>query len=78
MELMAEYGMTPPDVVRSATSVNADVFGIADKVGRVRPGLLADLLVVDGDPSIDISTVRKVKWVMKEGLIYHPDGTTAH
>jgi imidazolonepropionase-like amidohydrolase len=78
MELMAEYGMTPPDVLRSATSVNADVFGIADKVGRVRPGLLADLLVVDGDPSIDISTVRKVKWVMKEGLIYHPDGTTAH
>ena len=76
MEMMAEYGMAPLDVLRSATSVNADVFRIAGKVGRVRPGLLADLLVVDGDPSVDISMVRKVKWVMKEGLIYHPDGTT--
>ena len=76
MELMAQYGMAPLDVLRSATAVNADVFGIAGKVGRVRPGLLADLLVLDGDPSTDISNVRKVRWVMKEGLIYHPDGTT--
>jgi len=76
MEMMAEYGMVPLDVLKSATSVNADVFGIAGKVGRVRPGLLADLLVVDGDPSIDISRIRKVRWVMKEGLIYYPDGTT--
>jgi imidazolonepropionase-like amidohydrolase len=76
MEMMAEYGMIPLDVLKSATSVNADVFRIAEKVGRVRPGLLADLLVVDGDPSINISNVRKVKWVMKEGVIYHPDGTT--
>jgi imidazolonepropionase-like amidohydrolase len=76
MEMMAEYGMAPLDVLKSATSVNADVFGIAGKVGRVRPGLLADLLVVDGNPSVDISRVRKVRWVMKEGLIYHPDGTT--
>ena len=76
MEMMAEYGMAPLDVLKSATSVNADVFGIAGKVGRVRPGLLADLLVADGDPSIDISRIRKVRWVMKEGLIYHPDGTT--
>jgi imidazolonepropionase-like amidohydrolase len=76
MEMMAEYGMAPVDVLKSATSVNADVFRISDKVGRVKPGLLADLLVVDGDPSSDISRVRKVRWVMKEGLIYHPDGTT--
>jgi imidazolonepropionase-like amidohydrolase len=75
MELMAEYGMTPLDVLRSATSVNADVFGIANKEGRVKVGLLADLLVVDGDPSADIHKIRNVKWVMKEGLIYHPDGT---
>jgi imidazolonepropionase-like amidohydrolase len=76
MEMMAEYGMAPVDVLKSATSVNADVFKISDKVGRVKPGLLADLLVVDGDPSSDISKVRKIRWVMKEGLIYHPDGTT--
>ncbi|HXD76918.1 MAG TPA: amidohydrolase family protein [Puia sp.] len=76
MELMAEYGMIPLDVLKSATSVNADVFGIGNKVGRVKPGLLADLLVVDGDPSIDIHDIRRVVWVMKEGLIYHPDGRT--
>jgi imidazolonepropionase-like amidohydrolase len=75
MEMMAEYGMIPLDVLKSATSVNADVFRISEKVGRVRPGLLADLLVVDGDPSINISNIRRVRWVMKEGLIYHPDGT---
>jgi imidazolonepropionase-like amidohydrolase len=72
MEAMVDYGMKPLDVLRSATSVNADVFRISDEVGRVRPGLLADLLVVEGDPSQNISQVRKVRWVMKEGIIYHP------
>ncbi|HEV2353378.1 MAG TPA: amidohydrolase family protein, partial [Puia sp.] len=76
MELMAEYGMKPMDVLRSATSVNADVFRIAQKVGRVKAGLLADLLVVNGDPSTDMHNIRKVRWVMKEGMIYHPDGRT--
>jgi imidazolonepropionase-like amidohydrolase len=52
MEMMADYGMKPLDVFKSATSVNADVFGISNRVGRIRPGLLADLLVVDGDPSV--------------------------
>jgi imidazolonepropionase-like amidohydrolase len=75
MELMAGYGMIPLDVLKSATSVNADVFGIAKMTGRVKPGLFADLVVVEGDPSVDISRIRKVKWVMKEGAIYHPDGT---
>ena len=70
MEDMAEYGMKPIDVLRSATSVNADVFRISDKVGRIKPGLLADILVVEGDPTTNISIVRKVKWVMKEGVIY--------
>ena len=70
MEDMAEYGMKPIDVLRSATSVNADVFRISNKVGRIKAGLLADILVVEGDPTATISAVRKVKWVMKEGLIY--------
>ena len=70
MEDMVEYGMKPIDVLRSATSVNADVFRINNKVGRIKPGLLADILVVEGDPSSNISVVRKVKWVMKEGIIY--------
>jgi len=64
--------MPPLDVLRSATAVNADVFKISDKVGRVKEGLLADLLVVEGDPSANISQIRKVKWVMKDGIIYQP------
>ena len=73
MEAMVDYGMKPLDVLRSATSVNADVFRIADVTGRVKPGLLADLVVVEGDPSQNISLVRKVHFVMKEGIIYYPD-----
>jgi imidazolonepropionase-like amidohydrolase len=73
MEAMVDYGMRPLEVLRSATSVNADVFKINGWAGRIKPGLFADLLVVDGDPSVNISVVRKIKWVMKEGIIYHPD-----
>lgn len=73
MEDMVEYGMKPFDVLRSATSVNADVFRIANHVGRIKPGLFADLLLVQGDPSANISQVRKIIWVMKDGVIYHPD-----
>lgn len=72
MEMMAEYGMKPIDVLRSATSVNADVFRISKHVGRIRPGLFADILVVEGDPVVNISQVRKVVWVMKDGVIYRP------
>jgi imidazolonepropionase-like amidohydrolase len=69
MELMVEYGMKPIDVLRSATSVNARFFGMADKIGIIRPGFLADLLVVEGDPSVDISTIRNVKLVLKDGKV---------
>ena len=70
MELMVEYGMKPIDVLRSATSVNTDVFGYADKIGRVKKGLFADLIAVEGDPSADIKNIRKVTLVMKDGVIY--------
>ena len=72
MEMMVEYGMKPIDVLRSATAVNADVFRINDRVGRIKTGLCADLLVVEGDPLMNISLIRKVKWVMKGGVIYDP------
>jgi imidazolonepropionase-like amidohydrolase len=72
MEDMVDYGMKPLDVLRSATSVNADVFRLASKLGRIKPGLLADILVVRGNPSMNISDVRKVVWVMKDGVIYRP------
>jgi imidazolonepropionase-like amidohydrolase len=70
MEMMVEYGMKPLDVLKSATSINADVFGYADKFGRIKKDLLADMIAVEGDPSADIKNIRKVKLVMKDGIIY--------
>jgi imidazolonepropionase-like amidohydrolase len=69
MELMVAYGMRAPDVLIAATSGNARIFKIADRVGSVKPGLLADLVAVEGDPTRDISTVRAVRLVMKGGQV---------
>jgi len=69
MELMVEYGMTAPQALISATSRNAAIFHLADR-GSIQPGMLADLVAVDGDPTHDISAVRNVKFVMKGGVIY--------
>jgi len=70
MELMNEYGMPAIDVLKSATSVNADVFDYGDKIGRIKKGLLADMIAVEGDPSKDIKDIRKIKLVIKDGVIY--------
>ncbi|MVM29665.1 amidohydrolase family protein [Spirosoma sp. HMF4905] len=67
--MMVDYGMKPIDVLRSATSVNADVFHLADR-GRIRPGLLADLVAVEGDPSRTISDLQRVRTVLKGGIFY--------
>jgi imidazolonepropionase-like amidohydrolase len=72
MELMVEYGMTPLAVLQSATSVNARVFHL-DRLGRIRKGLLADIIAVQGDPTKDISAIKSVKFVMKDGEIYLAD-----
>jgi imidazolonepropionase-like amidohydrolase len=69
MILMAEYGMKPINVLRSATSVNASVFGLT-KLGNIKPGYLADLVAVQGNPAEDIKAVKQVKLVMKDGVIY--------
>lgn len=71
LELMVEYGMAPLAALRSATSVNADLFGLSTLCGRIRPGLSADLVVVQGDPSKDIRAVRRVSLVMLEGKLVH-------
>jgi imidazolonepropionase-like amidohydrolase len=70
MEDMVAYGMKALDVLRSATSVNARVFGMGGLVGRIQPGLMADLIAVKGDPSADISNLRQIRFVMKDGVIY--------
>jgi imidazolonepropionase-like amidohydrolase len=73
MELMVEYGMKPVDVLKAATSVNAKAFHLDNQVGFLKVGLLADLLIVTGDPSKNIPDLRKVQWVMKDGVVYRDE-----
>ncbi|MEO1081039.1 MAG: amidohydrolase family protein [Pseudomonadota bacterium] len=70
LEMMVDYGMAALEVLRSATSVNASLFHIEDRVGRVKAGLLADLIAVRGDPVSDISVLRQVELVLKAGKVY--------
>jgi imidazolonepropionase-like amidohydrolase len=68
MEMMVDYGMKPLDVLRSATSINARVFHL-DKLGEIKNGFLADLIVVKGQPDKTMSDIRKIQMVIKNGVI---------
>jgi imidazolonepropionase-like amidohydrolase len=69
LELMVAYGMPTTDVLKSVTSINAGAFHL-DQLGLIKQNTLADIIVVAGDPSKNISDLRKVKFVMKDGTVY--------
>jgi imidazolonepropionase-like amidohydrolase len=70
LELMVEYGMPLPAALVAATSGNATYFRQADRIGRVKAGLFADLIAVQGDPTVSLKALRSVQFVMKNGRIY--------
>src|SRR6476660_4244268 len=68
-KLMVDLGMSPIDALKSATASNAELLGIAQKVGTLEKGKLADVIAVPGDPTADITATEHVSFVMKEGRI---------
>ncbi len=71
--LMVQNGMTPMQAIQAATVAGADLLGIADKLGSIRPGKLADLVAVRGDPLTNVRLLEDVRFVMKQGEIYKQD-----
>ena len=72
--VMVGLGMKPLAAIRSATSVDAKLFGIDDKLGTLEANKIADVVAVPGDPSADITAMEKVFFVMKDGTVYRNDG----
>lgn len=70
LELMVKYGMSPIDALRAATAGSAELLGISDIAGTLEPGKSADIIAVDGDPFKDMSALRRIVFVMKEGEVY--------
>jgi imidazolonepropionase-like amidohydrolase len=72
LELMVEAGLTPAQVLRSATVNPAIFLGREKEQGTVEAGKVADLLILDADPLADVRNTRKVHWVIKGGTLYNP------
>jgi imidazolonepropionase-like amidohydrolase len=68
LETMVDFGMSPVNALKAATSVAGQVLHM--DIGTVKSGMLADLVAIDGDPTKDISAIRRVTFVMKGGTIY--------
>jgi enamidase len=72
VELLTESGLTPLEAIKVATLNGATYLGRADRTGSIAVGKQADLMVVDGNPAVQIADIRKVSIVFKEGIGYDP------
>ncbi|HTP89309.1 MAG TPA: amidohydrolase family protein [Bryobacteraceae bacterium] len=70
---MLADGMTAAESLQAGTAAGADLLGLSDKVGALKPGLLADIVAVPGNPLDDIALTQKVFFVMKDGVVYRND-----
>jgi imidazolonepropionase-like amidohydrolase len=69
LEWMVKLGMSPREALMAATSIAAKIIR-RDDLGEIRDGALADLVAVDGDPLAEIGAIAKVRFVMKDGLVF--------
>jgi len=67
---MVEVGMPPMAALQSATLTNAKVLGLSNELGQLKAGYLADIVATSDDPTINIATLERVTFVMKEGVVY--------
>jgi imidazolonepropionase-like amidohydrolase len=71
---MSEFGMSPMDAIKSATSRAAEMLDMEGQIGVIAPGAYADVIAVGGDPLRDIKTLENVQFVMKDGNVFKPEG----
>jgi imidazolonepropionase-like amidohydrolase len=67
---MAEFGMSPAEIIKSATSRAAEMLDMTGQIGVVAPGAFADVIAVNGDPLHDINALGSVTFVMKDGGVF--------
>ena len=70
MELMVQFGMKPVEVLRADLLNGAKLLGWSGKIGELKQGYFADIVAVQGNPLEDIGALRKVQFVMKDGIVY--------
>jgi imidazolonepropionase-like amidohydrolase len=75
-KLMVDLGMPPIEALKSATSADADLLGIAQKTGTLEKGKLADVIAMPGDPTADITATERVSFVMKDGKFLRQGAAT--
>jgi imidazolonepropionase-like amidohydrolase len=69
-QYMVEAGMPPMEAIKAATTSAADLLGMSNKIGSITKGKFADIIAVDGDPLLDIKTMKNIAFIMKEGKTY--------
>ena len=72
-ELMVKHGMSPAQALAAATVNAADLLGLSAEVGTLEPGKRADLIAVSGDPLRDVTVLKRVSFVMKDGAVFKDD-----
>jgi imidazolonepropionase-like amidohydrolase len=69
MEGLQQAGAAPMDLIIAATRHGAEAYGLADSLGTIQPGKVADLVIVDADPLIDVRNLRRIRHVVKDGRV---------